>query len=298
MKLSIVIPCLVRDGLVERAVRSIGALPPSVELVIVEGERPLGHARNVGLSRAKGEYVAWIDGDDTVGPDWLPSILGALAAHPGVDLVVLGMRHVGWAGRGDTVWTAPAGPADPSRLLTDLYHDLGFAGNTVLFVARRGLWLTRPFDEDVVIGEDYLMAPRLVAAARSCVNLRAALYDYRCNPASLMTGADDVSRRDRIRILERRLAEAAPRDRRAALWGAGVECYWFADLAARGDVETPEADYGRRFIRRHLASFLAEALTGRRLPLRDRFGWAARFILAAVGCWTLQRWRAARQEAS
>lgn len=299
MKLSVIIPCLERNALVERAIASIGPAVPQLEteLVVIEGERPLGRSRNVGLARATGDYVAWIDGDDEVSPRWLASIAGALTAHPGVDLVVLGMEHVGWPGRRDTVWIAPEGPGDPDRLLLDLYHDLGFAGNQVLLVSRRALWDGLAFDEDVTVGEDYLMAPRLVAKARSCCNLREPLYRYRFTPGSLMAAPDPAKERDRILILERRLATAPRRFRRAAAWGAGVECYWWADAAACTRVETGLAGYGRRWIRRHFAALAAEAVFGRVLPLADRVGWLARFACAALGWWTLQRRRSLRKGA-
>lgn len=299
MKLSVIIPCLERNAAVERALASIGPDLPALETerIVVEGVRPVGRARNAGLARATGDYVAWIDGDDEVSPEWLPSIARALAAGPGADLVVLGLTHVGWPGRRDAVWVAPEGPADPRRLLLDLYHDLGVAGNQVLLVSRRALWRGLEFDEDVVVGEDYLMAPRLIAKAKTCFNLRAALYRYRMTPGSLMSAPDAEKDRDRIRVLERRLAEVPRRFRRAAEWGVGVECYWWADAAACSGTETALAVYGRRWIRRRLFALFAEAVCGSMLPWSDRLGWSARFACAALGWWGPQRRRAARKEA-
>lgn len=290
MRLSVIIPCMKRDEKVERAIRSIGAERSDLEVepVVVEGLRPVGRARNEGLARATGDYISWIDGDDEVTADWLPTVGAAIAARPGVDVLVLGMRPVGWTGRRDFVW-APQGEPTPRRLLIDLYRNLGMAGNQVLFVTRRELWNGLRFDEDVVVGEDYLMAPRVLSRARSCQNLGKALYLYYRNAGSLMTEQAADKERDLLRIQERRLAEAPAECRRAVLWGIGVDCYWWAERGALSGRETELSRHGRKWLRRHLPVLTAEALCGRGLCLRDRIGWMVRFFCAVTGCWWWQR---------
>ena len=51
---------------------------PRIEVVLVEGVSPVGKARNEGLRRARGEYVAWVDADDEVADSWLEEIFAAL----------------------------------------------------------------------------------------------------------------------------------------------------------------------------------------------------------------------------
>ena len=77
MKLSVVIPSL--DG-------NVPTMPddPQLEVVIVKGVCPVCAARNEGLRRATGEYVAWVDADDEIMPDWLSEILKALEGSPDV----------------------------------------------------------------------------------------------------------------------------------------------------------------------------------------------------------------------
>ena len=293
MKLSVIIPCLERDEKTERAIRSSGGGVDELELelVVVEGERPLGHARNVGLGRATGDYIAWVDGDDEVEPNWLAEIAGALRAQPGVDVVALGMTHVGWPGRRDVVWRGVVGEVDPKRLLTEVYHDVNLAGNQVLFVTRRALWQGLKFDEDILIGEDYLMSPRLLARAKTGRNLGLPLYRYHCTAGSLMAESGEAKLRDLETIARRRLAEVTPEFRQAAEWGVGTRQYWTADLAALRRCETPAAKAARQWIRRHFADLIWECAIGRDLTTGERAGWLVRFVCAAVDCWILQRLR-------
>jgi len=44
-------------------------------------------ARNEGLSRATGEWVAWVDCDDVVEPEWFGEIARAIEAHPDCDVI-------------------------------------------------------------------------------------------------------------------------------------------------------------------------------------------------------------------
>ena len=47
-------------------------------------------ARNTGLQAAKGEYLCFIDDDDSVEPDYLPNLLAAAQAHPTADCIISG----------------------------------------------------------------------------------------------------------------------------------------------------------------------------------------------------------------
>jgi glycosyltransferase involved in cell wall biosynthesis len=62
-------------------------------LRLVREETPgLSHARNRGVSEARGRYICWTDDDVLIDPDWLAAYAAAFERHPGA--VVFGGRII------------------------------------------------------------------------------------------------------------------------------------------------------------------------------------------------------------
>lgn len=98
IKLSICIPALAsRTDSLMRLVWSIQAQPRSNEVEILiatdAGNGIVGDKRNRLVASAAGAYIAHIDDDDLVAPNYVPAILAAIDANPGVDVVVLRGRR-------------------------------------------------------------------------------------------------------------------------------------------------------------------------------------------------------------
>lgn len=292
MKLSIIIPCLKRDALVERAIRSIGGGRPNVEMefVVVEGMSPVGRARNAGLSRATGDYVAWIDGDDEVTSDWLAEIVRA--AEQGVDVIVFDAVAVGWRRLKDLVYGGSENP-DPDEVVRDVWRNARLQGHLWRIVSRRELWQGLRFDEQTIAAEDFLILPFLMARAGRIAYLPKKLYRYVRNEKSVM---NEGGREREIRLISVALERCDRSELRfasAARWGSADVIYraltaidsWPKAGLSIADRRIVAA--GRRFLARHLLSHWREsAFLG---SLRLRLRWELKFMVAALGVRKLLR---------
>ena len=94
MKLSIIIPVGEISALnrCDQSLRtSIENGPKDVEVEVLPcydlEHRGVFSARNEGLKRATGEWIAWVDCDDIVEENWFAEIVAAIKKHPDVDII-------------------------------------------------------------------------------------------------------------------------------------------------------------------------------------------------------------------
>lgn len=109
--------------------------------VIREKRQGLSHARNAGLSEARGTIIAFTDDDVEVAPDWVSAIISALRGHPELDGVG-GRVLPAWEGRRPHWLTrahwAPLALQDHGdcRRVFDRHLPIGLIGANVAFRAR------------------------------------------------------------------------------------------------------------------------------------------------------------------
>lgn len=170
--LSVIVPTL--DGSVPECVRRLAA-DPDVELVVVAGVKPVGRARNIGLDRATGEYVAWVDADDEIADDWLAAVKAGIAR--GVDCVVVDVesevqgRVFEWKASGRGVF------ADMvlGRIISAMYG----------YVVARRLYAGLRFDETRRQTEDTCLLGELLPRVKSAAGA-GLRYRYRSSANGLI----------------------------------------------------------------------------------------------------------------
>ena len=293
-KISVVVPSI--NGVVPRSI----PIDARLEIIVVKYVSPVGKARNEGLRRATGEYVAWVDADDEVTEDWLPEILAALESSP--DVVTIDAKLVGWVGRGDLIWGVKLDDATIERLRRDVYRDISRSSALWLYVSKRKLWDELIFDEDIRVAEDYLILPKVLERAESCRYVPKKLYRYIYNGASLINTLD--FKHGTMGLIEqwaRRLSESPYKYRGQCLWGMAVSLYWVCDSVCV-DPEQRNMPYAMEcaakcgaLIRQHMFELLREALFAKDLGFCDRIFWYLRFLCAAVDWWWIQRLRYRRR---
>ncbi|MDJ1006304.1 MAG: glycosyltransferase [Paracoccaceae bacterium] len=177
-----------------------------------------GAARNLGLARARGQWVSVVDADDLVHPRRLERLVAAAEAQ-GASVVADDLIHF-----------STDAPAAAARLFSGARFDrpraLGLSGlldddfagapNHIGYV--KPLALRRALEpigyrEDLMVGEDFDLLLRLAAAGHPLTVLPGAWYLYRRHPASVSHRLDPAHAAAMVRAMKDFAAAAGPFDR-------------------------------------------------------------------------------------
>lgn len=258
--ISVIIPVYRGKELLEKAVRSVQSQScGDWELILVDDGSPDGcgpvcdrlagadgrirvfhqenrgvsRARNLGLSKAAGEYVFFLDADDFIAPETLETLLAALEKS-GADTAGCGVRYVDEQGREGIAEPPilPAGVYDHpdilervvDRLAGDRLSQPPLNGYVVRFLFPRrlleGLEFQGAYLEDELFLMEYFTRPQRL------VTVEDAFYHYYWNPNSAthryMPGYLDtfhafLAAKEQV-IRERGLEERSPLWRENTCW--------------------------------------------------------------------------------
>ncbi|HEX8120803.1 MAG TPA: glycosyltransferase [Solirubrobacteraceae bacterium] len=191
--------------------------------VVEAPRRGINHARNAGVRAARGEVVAFCDGDDVAAPGWLAALVGALRED--VDVVAGALERAELNDRDARTWRG-TGAWTEYRLPNGFFQYVP-GGNCAMpaAVARRIGW-----DEDFLFGssdqEFFLRAQRLglrIAVAPDAVmrhRLAEDLPELARQFYGYGAGGPLLYRRERGRGLPRSDTRAALREWAGLVLGA------------------------------------------------------------------------------
>jgi glycosyltransferase involved in cell wall biosynthesis len=152
---------------------------PRVSL-ISQPNQGVSVARNTGINRAQGEYVAFLDADDFWSAAKLEKQVACLAAHPSVGLVDTWITLANEQGEalGEVATTYAAGDVRKQLLETNLLN----CGSTPL-VRRCCFETVERFDPNLRFGEDWEMWTRIASHYTFAV-IEEPLTFYRQHPGN------------------------------------------------------------------------------------------------------------------
>lgn len=170
------------DGRSGQLCDEIAAQHPNFMRVVHQENGGLGAARNTGIAEAKGEYLLFVDADDTIVPTALSTLCAAILETP-ADVYSFPIYR----------WD---GVKEPVRLETSAQFPSPFCLAQQpefllsLPAACARLWRRELFAEiqfpDRVWYEDIRTSPKLFASAKSIVTLTEPLYCYLARTGSIM----------------------------------------------------------------------------------------------------------------
>ena len=150
--------------------------------------------RNFGVEEAKGEYVAFIDGDDEVGENYLRDMYAAAISN-NADVVAVGQTVLAYkgerwelGGQEFLVDSLVVMPEDKKERLNLMLRDMVDISAHKLI--RRSLFTDTPLRFDLFYMEDRLFAIPLLYFAEKYIVIPKADYHYRISPFSILRTAD------------------------------------------------------------------------------------------------------------
>jgi glycosyltransferase involved in cell wall biosynthesis len=143
--------------------------------------RGTSHAKNLAAREAKGDYLLFLDSDDTLDPTALESMVHHFRATGAVWCVVDIVKRI----RNDRIIRRAQFP--PGDLLLGILEDDFITRSP--FYLRSAFLASGMYDEDLAVREDWDINIRMIEQERPFTYINEPLYIYARTEGSLMTGS-------------------------------------------------------------------------------------------------------------
>ena len=227
--------------------------------------RGVSMARNEGLAKATGDWIAWVDCDDEVDLNWAREICVAISSHPDVDVIQFDVTEA----KKNDIRLLPykyKGYVDGETFAHEVLRNDGMPAWLVPRIFKRELFKGKKF-----VGsnkEDYGMFLQVLPKIRNVWSIGKSLYRYNRHGAGLSNYAQNMDYRVAGCQFESLIAELPSEWRHDANVGLALT---MADVARHSRVENG----ARRWVRKYLWSVLFDLKVPMRLKVKS--------LMAAIG---------------
>ena len=163
-------------------------------VVLTQSNSGVAISRRKGVEAASGDYVLFVDSDDTINPELITNLMETVKQYPNVDII----RY-----QANLIEDEPYKNHerynfvdDPSTVRTGLDTLKLWTGSTIkyalywLFAFRKSLFSIVPLP-NIRCYEDVAYIPLLITSAKQIVTIGYRAYNYTCNRSDSLTNIDD-----------------------------------------------------------------------------------------------------------
>lgn len=169
---------------------SIYDLQNDVEILYLGDNKGMtvGFKRNELVGMATGDYISFVDDDDSVVSSYIWELIKVIGSKPNIDVITFNV--------GISVNGAPAKPVYYSKdFLKDSNHKDHYKRiPNHLMCFRRDLVLSTPY-ENISFQEDAIWAKHVLPKIQTEYNIDKQLYIYNCNHATSETLPDELKKK-------------------------------------------------------------------------------------------------------
>ena len=174
---------------------------PEIFRVIVQENKGLGGARNTGICEAKGEYLAFVDSDDMIHPDFLKDTY-AKAKEEAADIVVSDIEYVDEDGK--SLRCEPAKPGNSDVIQLDKTSKILMWPGAWNKIYKRDLFVKdQIFYPERLWYEDLATTPMVILNAKRIAYIPKAYYYYVQREGSIMSSKNIARNKEIITAFER-----------------------------------------------------------------------------------------------
>ena len=233
-------------------------------------------ARNAGLGLANGDYIAWIDSDDTVAEDWFPQIYDIIAREA-PDAIVFDSIRLESGRRIPEQYGRTGGVVAKETMLDDIARDIRMLSNLWNKVIKASCYRGIRFGTEVIL-EDYNRIFPILDAAESFFYIPRFLYFYRQRENSLVHSSTPEQSFFCVNAAIRRKEMLYPKYQTAATAGVAVQMVLFCRARAydrRYLSYQKEYRFCVEYIRHHIGELMQDSETPNK--------WKLKFMLLGLG---------------